>query len=261
MCIFAPRIINRQIMDSNNYTEFSKRDILDIVSSKTMPRYMHSAGQLMYPHRVNDAKDKMLKKIASCLDIIFDNAETITKEQFIEELPLIAHELETQRLVYTDEVVNMMLKLGNDMNIVMKTDQMTPKEKREVYGLKKDMIREILLHRKDRIISAQFQVRESDGFEFMFYKIKTSTDTVYLFHQPWRNVKNLYRPYEYKNMSQNPEPYKYVPYPDIDLDAHKTAAKFFLYLNYARIKMCRDFYAVDENCPDEHWREIAREIY
>jgi predicted SnoaL-like aldol condensation-catalyzing enzyme len=34
-----------------------------------------------------------------------------------------------------------------------------------------------------------------------------------------------------------------------------------LYLNYARIEMCRDFYAVDENCPDEHWREIAREIY
>ena len=124
---------------------------------------------------------------------------------------------------------------GSIMNIVMKTDQMTPKEKREVYGLKKDMIREILLHRKNRIISAQFQVRESDGFEFMFYKIKTSTNTVYLFHQPWRNVKNLYRPYEYKNMSQNPEPYKYVPYPDIDLDAHKTAAKFFLYLNRKRL--------------------------
>ena len=258
MLIFAPKIINRQIMDLDKYTEFSKRDILDKVSSKMMPRYMHSAGQLMYPR---DDRNKMLKKIASCLDIIFNNAETITKEQFIEELPLIAHELETQRLVYTDEVVDMMLKLGNDMNIVMKTDQMTPKEKREVYGLKKDMIREILLHRKDRIISAQFQVRESDGFEFMFYKIKTSTDTVYLFHQPWRNVKNLYRPYEYKNMSQNSELYEYVPYPDIDLDAHKTAAKFSLYFNYARIQMCRDLYAVDENCPDEHLREIAREIY
>ena len=249
MLIFAPKIINRQIMDLNKYTEFSKKDILDKVSSKTMPRYMHSAGQLMYPR---DARNKMLKKIASCLDIIFDNAETITKEQFIEELPLIANEWETQRLVHTDEAVDMMLKLGNDMNIVMKTDQMTPKEKREVYDLKKDMIREILLHRKNRIISAQFQVRESDGFEFMFYKIKTSTDTVYLFHQPWRNVKNLYRPYEYKNMSQNSEPYEYVPYPDIDLDAHKTAAKFFLYLNYARIQMCRDFYAVDENCPDDY---------
>jgi hypothetical protein len=249
-------------MDLDKYTEFSKRDILDKVSSKTMSRYMHSAGHWMYPHRVNDARDKMLKKIASCLDIIFDNAESITKDQFIEELPLIAHGWGfAQRLVYTDEVVDMMLKLGNDMNIVMKTDQMTPKEKREVYDLKKDMIREILLHRKDRIVSAQFQVRESDGFEFMFYKIRTSTDTVYLFHQPWRNVKNLYRPYEYKNMSQNPEPYEYVPYPDIDLDAHKTAAKFFLYVNYARVQMCRDFYAVDENCPDEHWREIAREIY
>ena len=155
-------------MNLDKYTEFSKRDILDKVSSKTMMRYMHSAGHWMYPHRVNDARKKMLKKIASCLDIIFDNAETITKEQFIEELPLIAHGWEfAQRLVYTDEVVDMMLKLGNDMNIVMKTDQLTPKEKREVYDLKKDMIREILLHRKDRIISAQFQVRESDGFEFL----------------------------------------------------------------------------------------------
>ena len=249
-------------MDLDKYTEFSKRDILEKVASRIMSRYMHSAGQWMYHHRVNDARRKMLEKISSCLDIIFDNAETITKDQFIEELPLIAHGWGfSQRLVYTDEVIDMMLKLGNDMNIVMKTDQMTPKEKREVYDLKKDMIREILLHREDRIVSAQFQVRESDGFEFMFYKIKTSTNTVYLFHQPWRNVKNLYRPYEYKNMSQNPEPYEYVPYPDIDLDAHKTAAKFFLYVNYARIQMCRDFYAVDENCPDEHWREIAREIY
>jgi hypothetical protein len=223
---------------------------------------MYSATPVMYPKQTIDARKKMLNKIASCLDIIFNNAEIITKDQFVEELPLIAHGWGiAQRLVCTDEVVDMMLKLGNDMNIVMKTDQMTPKEKREVYDLKKDMIREILLHREDRIVSAQFQVRESDGFEFMFYKIKMTTDTVYLFHQPWRNVKNLYRPYEYKNMSQNPAPYEYVPYPDIDLDAHKTAAKFFLYLNYARIEMCRDFYAVDENCPDEHWREIAREIY
>jgi hypothetical protein len=107
-------------MDLDKYTEFSKRDILDKVSSKTMSRYMHSAGHWMYPHRVNDARDKMLKKIASCLDIIFDNAESITKDQFIEELPLIAHGWGfAQRLVYTDEVVDMMLKLGNDMNIVM----------------------------------------------------------------------------------------------------------------------------------------------
>ena len=158
-------------MDLDKYTEFSKRDILEKVASRIMSRYMHSAGQWMYHHRINDARRKMLEKISSCLDIIFDNAETITKDQFIEELPLIAHGWGfSQRLVCTDEVVDMMLKLGNDMNIVMKTDQMTPKEKRKVYDLKKDMIREILLHREDRIVSAQFQVRESDGFEFMFYK-------------------------------------------------------------------------------------------
>ena len=124
-------------------------------------------------------------------------------------------------------------------------------------------MRTVIMMRPDLITEEHFQVRKDDGQEFMFYKVATSDGTELLFHQPWRNVKAHYRPYEYQRMKVNAEEYVHVPYPEADIDepVDVLLAKYYLAVNCARIRIYRWYYKIKDNCPDEHWREIAREIY
>lgn len=247
---------------------YTKEKLLNLVVERTFANYLLQPSDLMN-HSGRRTREKLMLQTQAALDVIFPGKEEISEEEFLAELPFLGdtywiYEWTPDRLAWNKKTLDAMVALASKMNVLIKSDAATKLEKRDFYNYKKEMISVLLDMRSDVFTDEQFQVRSSDNEEFMLYEVTVSDGTKYFFHQPWRNVKKHYRPYEYKRMKENAVEYTHPDTITKDVTSEEietTLCKFFLALNCARLRIYREYYRKDDNCPDEHWREIAREIY
>ena len=244
---------------------YTKRRFVEFIERRVI------CNHILFCKRKNNEKTnykELHHKIEKSIETIFKSKDRIYHDDYIKEFPFIAGFDRNKpricgNLIPTEQIIDYMLYLADDLNIAVKKDNVTGNIRNSFYKMKKEMMRLIITMRRNRIVKEQFQVEPESGEKYVFYSIKMTNGETTMFHQPWRNVRTNYSSCQIEEFKNNSIEYHKAEQRELSnkQDVDVLMAKFFLVVNYARLRMYRDYFKNDSNCPDTIWRNILKNVY
>lgn len=188
-----------QCCNKNNYMEkieevviekrkgYSAKELLNLLMEQVnMPKLICVKNEHMYSSNISELfKD---------LCVIFHYKKEMSTEEVLNKLPFLRKQLVSNIYIPFEPDGDFFHELLIDINILngyVKEKQFSPKTSRWVYDMKTKLIKFLLKHTD--MISEEWSECREDGEEFVSYRIECKNGDSLVFHQPFRNVKDLYK--------------------------------------------------------------------